>query len=209
MDIPVGVEVQCTDGLCGRSTYLLVNPVQKEITHIVVKEAGSPHTERVVPIAAVTETTPDMILLRYSAEELGQLDPFIEDEYLREDLPDPDSTAVGFSSTGSFMVWPYATPTHTVTVRVETKHIPLGELAIKRGTHVEATDGRVGRVDEFLVDPCCEHVTHLVMREGHLWGQRDVSIPVSEIDRIEGDTVYLKLSKREVEALPPIPAHRW
>jgi hypothetical protein len=209
MDIPVGADVQCTDGLCGRSTYVLVNPVQREITHLVVKEEESPHAERMVPISAVKETTPDMILLRYSTEELGNLDPFIEDEYIREDLPDPDSSPVGFSSTGSFMVWPYATPTHSVTVRVETKHIPLGELAIKRGEHVEATDGRVGRVDEFLVDPCCEHVTHLIMREGHLWGQKDISIPVDEIDRIEGGVVHLKLSKREVGALPAIQAHRW
>jgi hypothetical protein len=211
MDIPVGADVQCTDGLCGRCTYVLVNPVQKEITHLVVKEEESPHAERVVPIAAVNETTPDMILLRYSTEELGNLDPFIEDEYIREDLPDPDSTAVGFGTGagGSYMVWPYATPTHSVTVRVETKHIPLGELAIRRGAHVEASDGRVGRVDEFLVDPCCEHVTHLVMREGHLWGQKDISIPVAEIDRMEKDIVYLKLSKREIEALPTVPAHRW
>lgn len=67
----------------------------------------------------------------------------------------------------------------------------------------------MGRVDEFLVDPCCEHVTHLIMREGHLWGQKDISIPVDEIDRMEKDTVYLKLSKREIEALPTVPAHRW
>jgi hypothetical protein len=67
----------------------------------------------------------------------------------------------------------------------------------------------VGRVDEFLIDPENDHITHLVMREGHLWGQKDVTIPISEIDRIEGDSVYLKLSKDEVEALPAIPMHRW
>ena len=50
-------------------------------------------------------------------------------------------------------------------------------------------------------------MTHLVMREGHLWGKKDVVIPVSEVDRIEEDTVYLKLSKDEVQALPAIPVH--
>jgi len=44
MDIPVGVEVLCSDGLCGRSTYVLINPVRKKVTHLVVKEAKPPHT---------------------------------------------------------------------------------------------------------------------------------------------------------------------
>jgi sporulation protein YlmC with PRC-barrel domain len=66
----------------------------------------------------------------------------------------------------------------------------------------------VGRVDEFLVDPRNEHITHLIMREGHLWGQKDVSIPLSAIGHIEEDTVHLKLSKSEIEALPAIPIRR-
>ena len=37
---------------------------------------------------------------------------------------------------------------------------------------------------------------------------KDVSIPVSQIDRIEGDTVYLKLDRRGVGALPAIPVRR-
>jgi len=43
------------------------------------------------------------------------------------------------------------------------------------------------------------------MREGHLWGQKDVTIPVSEIDHLEENTIYLKLNKKEVEALPSVP----
>jgi sporulation protein YlmC with PRC-barrel domain len=79
---------------------------------------------------------------------------------------------------------------------------------LSRGARVEATDGRVGRVDEFLIDPENDHITHIVLREGHLWGQRDVSIPVSEIERVEEDAVYLKLSKRKIEALPATPVRR-
>jgi hypothetical protein len=66
----------------------------------------------------------------------------------------------------------------------------------------------VGRVDEFLVNPENEHITHLVMREGHLWGQKDVTVPVSAIDHFDEDTVYLKLNKQEIEALPTIAVRR-
>lgn len=209
MDIPVGVEVHCADGLCGRSTYVLINPVRKEVTHLVVREVESPHAERVVPIEAVSETASDVILLRYTRDELNKMNPFIQTEYIREEMPDLEYAPSGYVGIGSYFIWPYAVPDRTQVVTVEHKQIPLGELAIKRGTVVKATDGRVGRVDEFLVDPGNEHITHLVMREGHLWGQKDIAIPVSEIDRIKEGTVYLKLSKDKVEALPAIPARRW
>jgi len=84
-----------------------------------------------------------------------------------------------------------------------------GELSIHRGANVAAKDGRVGKVDEFLVDLSDGHITHLVLREGHLWGQRDVTIPISEIERIEEDTVHLKLDRHSVQRLPGIPVKRW
>jgi hypothetical protein len=38
MDIPVKAVVQCTDGPGGRSTYVVVNPITEQVTHLVVKE---------------------------------------------------------------------------------------------------------------------------------------------------------------------------
>jgi hypothetical protein len=64
-------------------------------------------------------------------------------------------------------------------------------------------------VDEFLVDRETGHITHLVLREGHLWGQRDVLIPVSGIGHIDENRVYLTLNKKEIEDLPTIPVRRW
>jgi hypothetical protein len=50
--------------------------------------------------------------------------------------------------------------------------VPPDELTVLRGDAVEATDGRVGRIDELLVDPKTHGVTHLVMRTGHAWAPR-------------------------------------
>ena len=77
-----------------------------------------------------------------------------------------------------------------------------------RGMPVEAIDGRVGRVDEFVVNPENGHITHLVMREGHLFGKKDVIIPVSALGETREDTVFLNLDKHQVEALPAFPIHR-
>lgn len=97
---------------------------------------------------------------------------------------------------------PYAVPVEPVAVPVEVERVPLGELAVHRGTQVEATDGKVGEVGELLVDPESEHVTHMILSEGHLWGKQDIMLPLSAIDRVEDDTVYLKLDKM-VRCLAP------
>jgi hypothetical protein len=103
---------------------------------------------------------------------------------------------------------PYVIPGTTVQVPVEHRQIPPGELAVRRDTHVEATDGYVGRVDEFVVNTENGYITHLVMREGHLWGQKDVIIPLSAMGDTRDDTVFLKLDKHQIESLPTFPVHR-
>lgn len=107
-----------------------------------------------------------------------------------------------------YVMFPCVTPAMPIALPLEHERIPPGELAVRRGAKVEASDGHVGRVTEFLVDPTDGHITHLVLREGHLWGSKDVTIPVSQIDRIEEDAVYVKLNKRGIEALPAVPVKR-
>jgi uncharacterized protein YrrD len=199
MDLPVNVKVYCTDGLCGRSTHIVFKPSSDEVTHVVVETQQSPHTQVLVPVSRVTETTPDSINLRYSRDELAKLQSFIETEFVQVDV----SPYVGLP----YYIEPYPFA-YSQRVGVAHEAIPTGELAIRRGARVEATDGHVGHVDEFLIDPKNDAITHLVLREGHLWGQKDVTIPITQIDHIEEDTVYLKLDKASIEALPTVAAHR-
>jgi sporulation protein YlmC with PRC-barrel domain len=79
-------------------------------------------------------------------------------------------------------------------------------VALHRGARVKATDGYVGQVAEFVVDPISEQITHVVVREGHPWERKDVSIPISQVERVEGDTVCLKVDKHSVEVLAAVPA---
>jgi sporulation protein YlmC with PRC-barrel domain len=199
MDIPIGAEVFCTDGFCGRSTRVVLKPKTEEVTHLVVKEKESPHKEILIPVTAVAATTPDSINLSYTRNKLAQLQPFLETDYVTVDIPHYVSGV--YSMATDFYREPEVLP-------VEHELTPEGELAMHRGARVEATDGYVGHVDEFLVDPENDHITHLVLQEGHLWGQKQVAIPVSQIQRMNEDTVHLKLDKRGVEALPATSARR-
>jgi sporulation protein YlmC with PRC-barrel domain len=206
MDIPLNADVRCADGLCGRSTHVVLNPVTKQVTHLVVREAQLPHAEHVVPANLVSETSPTLIQLRCVRDDLRKMASFLEAHYIKVEVPDIDQFPEGYGN--RYLTFPHAFPEKTEYVQVKQERIPPDELAVRRGAHVEATDGRVGQVDEFLVSPVDGHVTHLILREGHLWRQKDVSIPVSEISRIEEDVVYLKLDKRGVGALPTIPLRR-
>jgi sporulation protein YlmC with PRC-barrel domain len=199
MDVPINADVQCADGPCGQSTYVILNPATRQVTHLVVKESTFPYTERLVSIDQVMETDPHLIRLRCTGRELAAMEAFIETEFLPTDI----SEYGGISA----MMWPYVLAEGMVTP-VEHEHIPAGELVVRRGAGVEATDGHAGRVDEFLVDPANGHITHLVLREGHLWGQKDVTIPVAQIESIEDGTVYLKLDKESIGVLPAIPIRR-
>jgi uncharacterized protein YrrD len=199
MEIPVNAKVHCTDGFCGHSTCLIVNPATEQITHVVVKARRAPHREHLVPVKWITTTTEEAIHLRCTREELATADSFVEHEFPKIEIPRYRGT--------EYVAWPFVVPEERW-MDVEHKRIPLGELAVRRGIRVEAYDGEVGQVDEFLVDPADGYITHLVLREEHLWGQKDVLIPVSEIGRIDEDRIYLKLSKEEIAELPTIPVRR-
>lgn len=188
MDIPVNTQVECVDGPCGHSAGVIVRPKNQQVTHLIVRPRGD--LKRLVPVDKIAEASPTMIHLRCTKDELTHMDPFIEHEYM---MIMPDAS-----------IW----APEPQMISIPHRRIPKGELAIERGSRVEATDGQVGKVDELLVDPQDEHITHLVLREGHLWGQRDVTIPASQIDHIEDDTVFLKLDKHTVESLPAVSVRK-
>jgi sporulation protein YlmC with PRC-barrel domain len=206
MEIPLQAQVECRDGVFGRSEYVLINPIVEKVTHLVVREDSS-NTEYIVPVEVVSETIANTIRLNCSKAELEKMSPFVTTQFIEEKL---SNINFGYSGGigGPQYYMPYVTPDATVQMPVEHFEIPAGELAVHRGTRVEATDGHVGHVDEFVVNPQNGRITHLVMREGQLWGQKDVIIPLSAMGDTREDTVFLKLDKHQIESLPTFPVHR-
>jgi sporulation protein YlmC with PRC-barrel domain len=207
MEIPIQAQVECTDGICGRSVFVLIDPVADQVTYLVVREEVS-NTEYMVPVDFVAETIADTIRLRCSKAGLKKMHPFIKTKFIEEKVSNNNLGYRGTYGLGSYYYLPYVNSETTVQVSVEHQQIPPGELAVSRGTRVEAKDGYIGKVDEFVVNPKNGHITHLVMREGHLWGQKDVIIPLSAMRNTREDAVFLKLDKHQIESLPTFPVHR-
>ena len=63
-DIPLNVVVACTNGNCGTSSHVIINPLSQVITHIVVQNEKFPDSnKRLVSIEKIIDTTPKLIQL--------------------------------------------------------------------------------------------------------------------------------------------------
>ena len=201
VDVPINAKVECADGPGGHSVGVIIDPATWQVTHFVVQESGLSGIERLVPVGWVVVTTPDSVRLRCKRSELAVMETFVENQHARVSRPDYRDyfQFKGICSVHDKVEW----------VSIRHERIPPGELVVRRGARVKATDGPVGQVDEFLVDPMTRNITHLVLREGYLWSQKDVTIPISEIKRAGEDTVCLKLDKCAIESLPAVPVRQW
>jgi hypothetical protein len=47
-------------------------------------------------------------------------------------------------------------------------------------------------------------VTHVLLAEGHLWGEKEVAIPITAVTGVDEDGAQLNLTKDEVRDLPPV-----
>ena len=209
IDLPENAEVLCSDGIAGYLTNVIVNPITKQITHLVVKSYWPSNHEYMVPFKQVVETATDMIMLACSLEELKTMEPFMSEQYFRTQIPD-------YEGWRNVYAWPMVLPVSVSNMKEvdtyitrEIENTPLGEIAVRRGAKVEATDGSVGQVDELLINSNNMQVTHLVLRDRNILNQREVTIPITQIDRVYEDRIYLKLDKKSVEELPTVPTQRW
>ena len=201
-DIPLNAKVQCCDGACGKTTNVIINPVSRKVTHIVLKDKKLPsNPTRLVPFDMVANVTPAQITLTCSVKDVAGMQPFVVDTFVQESASG-QAYSSGDAYTSQYVV------NDTGYDDIQEENIPKGELAVYSGMEVEASDGKVGKLDELVLDPKSGAITHIQMRKGHLWGKKDVAIPVENIEFTDGKTVYLKIDKNAVKALPAVKVKR-
>lgn len=193
VNIPTHARVTCADGDAGTSRALIVDPVQRRLTHLVVREHHLADSERLVPIGLLDEASEDAISLRCTRDELHDLEDFIE---------------------AHFVDTPYAAPAASPSYERSTplpiavsKRIPKGEVVLRRHSAVEATDYFVGYVESIIVDTADDRITHVVMRTTRFLSRQEVAVPVADVKRLVTDYVFLTLNLREVDSLPHVPHH--
>jgi sporulation protein YlmC with PRC-barrel domain len=213
MRLEIGSQVDCSDGPYGELADVVIDPTAKRVTHLVVKAEREPWVERLVPVelAELSDESP-ALTLRATVEEVRSLPPVQKVAYLQlGDFPldDPDWD-VGVQEVYALPYYPaYGLEAMPLDLTVMYDRIPKGEVEIRRASDVYSAEGHpLGHVDGLLVDRD-EHITHLVLERGHLWGRREVTIPIGAAAKVETDDVTLSLTKDEVAALPEVPVQRW
>jgi hypothetical protein len=195
----IGAHVEATDGRCGHLTRVIVDPVANSLTHLVVEPGHHEAGARLVPLELVAHVEADQIRLNCTKQQFEQLDAADDIQFLPVD---PD--AFGYGDHAS--AWPYygiGTPLGHNPQAMFVDRVPLGEVEIQRGDAVHAKDGLIGAIDGLVIDPADHHVTHVLLQEGHLWGRKQVAIPIDAANRVD-DEVRVALTKEEIEALPPV-----
>ena len=211
MRLELGKQVRSADReVVGELADVIVDPIEKRVTHLVVKpHHRADEGQHLVPIEqAAPGDDGGEISLRCSAEEVRQLPNAQDFAYLRvgeAPVSDPEWD-VGIKEV---LALPYydgglgggLAGGYEEQVGVVYDRIPKGEVEIRRASSVTSADGHhLGEVDGFLVDG--DHITHFVLERGHLWGRREVTIPINLVTSIDPDAVTIGLSKDEVGDLP-------
>jgi sporulation protein YlmC with PRC-barrel domain len=214
MRLEFGQQVRCTDIVVGELADVVIDPVEKRVTHLVVRPHHRQGDARLVPIGLAESGDGDVISLECTADEVAALPNVEALAYLRaatDAVSDPewdvgvrDVLALPYYESGG--IGYVSTPAPDVEMVYD--RIPKGEVEIRRSSSVMTADGKyVGNVDGFLVDG--DHVTHFVLERGHLWGRREVTVPIGAVAEVESDTVTVGLSTDEIGALPAHRVHRW
>jgi sporulation protein YlmC with PRC-barrel domain len=202
----IGADVSCTDGTCGQLNRVVVDPVARAVTHLAVEPEHRLGLGRLVPLDLVDGVNGE-IRLRCTLAEFAKLEPAEETQFA--------VGSHGYADYGPEQVvtWPYyglggalgvagaAEAWASPTITYDT--VPLGEVEVRRDEHVHATDGSIGRVQGLVIDPASHHVTHVLLQEGHLWGRKEVAIPISAVTGVD-DGIKLSLTKQQVQDLPPV-----
>jgi len=197
----IGSDVSCTDGPCGTLARVVVDPVARMVTHLIVEPRRGHGPARLVPAGLVASAAGE-IRLRCTTAEFDSLDPAEQSQFIASDADVPDYRQT------DVVAWPYYGYRGARGDLVTTEAIPPGEVEVRRGDHVHATDGRIGQVEGLVIDPESNHVTHVLLQQGHLWGHKEVAIPIGAVRRA-ADRIEVSLTKQQVEDLPPVESdHR-
>ncbi len=200
----IGSEVVGADGPLGRLIWVALDPLGPRLTHLAVEPAHRVGLARLVPVGLVSSAgTP--IRVELDQEGFDRLEQAEETWFVPY-----QGGADDFVGPASAMAWPYfgvvgaGTGIGGIASPIVADKVPVGEVEVRRGDRVRASDGEVGRVQGLVVDPADQHVTHVLLQEGHLWGRKQVAIPIGTVRPRAGEAIEVGLSTAQIRDLPPV-----
>ena len=210
MYLRLDAHLQTTDGLSGTLADVVLDPVKRSVTHVVVRAGDPDPAARLVPLQLVTggAGSGDSLSVTCTAEQFEQLESIQGYAYLPVDeRPAPDSEwDVGVEDVVMMPSYQGAdlgvyTAEIDPNVGVTYDRVPKGEVEIRRSSVVASSDDHeLGAVDAVVVEN--GRITHVVVEKGHLWWHRAVSVPIESVATLETNAIGLSLAKADFGKLP-------
>ena len=202
--LKIGAVAVGTDGYRGEVRAAVIDPVAATVTHVAVEPEGRSGLARLVPLGQVDadpDAAPGQLRLRYTEAEFMTLDPAEETlaEFAVGQTVPVQLIPPGWRGTGEPEAQGGDIP--RIPERETVDVAPSGEVEEHGGDHVHATDGDIGRLHGFRLDPASGRVTHVLLGEGHLWGRKEVAIGFDKIAGFD-QGIRLSLTRKQVQALP-------
>jgi uncharacterized membrane protein len=184
--------VEFTDRKSGVLISIVIDAAQQKVVHFVVQDNNQ--QKYLVPLNVVYFADDELVKLSISSEDFFKLAHFDETQFVVG--ADPDNDFFKSSETASVVYYiPDLNPEQLVP--------PEKDLALIRGAFVNSQDGMIGTIEEIVIDPKTGSAAQIVVHTERR--KEELVLPITVIDHLEGDTVYIKLSKKQVESLPGVP----
>jgi sporulation protein YlmC with PRC-barrel domain len=197
--VTIGAHADCTDGPAGTVIRVVVDPVAEAVTHLVVEPNHERIRGRLVPVGLVDAAVGE-VKIGCTLAEFEALDPAYDTQFVA------GTTTYAAYGPEQAVFWPHAAKGGHYGTRgdlVTEDSVPVGEVQVRRGDRVHATDGEIGEVKGLVIDRGSYHVTHVLLQEGHVFRHKEVAIPISAVTKADYG-IQLSLTKEQIEGLPPV-----
>ena len=217
--VALGASITTKDGDDFEVGDLVIDPDQQRITHLVVQPRHRHDRSRLVAIGEVAAGHDGLTISRTSRwldhtpaiEEIGH--------FRIGDWPDlgegwrvgvvntwamPFYGSVGWSKVGDGLDLDLGAEASVF------DRIPEATEEIRRASEIRSSDDhRVGHVAGALIGRD-GRMSHIIGLRDHLWGDREVAIPIADVARIHTDQIDLRASRHDVDRYPSVrrPHHR-
>jgi sporulation protein YlmC with PRC-barrel domain len=197
----LGSNAACRDGYGGEVLAVVIDPVTRTATHVVVEPKGRAGLARLVPLDLV-DASQGQVRLGCTEAEFKNLEA--AEQTLAEFVPGypvpvqllPPGWRAADGPTVEGGTIPSIPEHETIDI------IPPSEVEERRGDRVRATDGDIGQVHALRIDPGTRQVTQVLVREGPVWDRKDVAIPFDTVAGFD-DGIQLNITRQQVRDLPP------
>jgi len=203
----IGGQVTGSSGPLGVLGDILVDPVQRVVTHVVVEPDHKHLQARVVPIEHVTSSDDDGVTVDLDRAALLQLPRFSLHEFVPLGGPVDvgDDWEIGSEHVALLPYWGAAALTGGTMLgqltEVDVDRVPQGECEVRRNSNVYDNYGRIlGHVDGLVVDG--DSVIGVVVRRGVAGFHHLVSVPISHVKSVTNESITLDIDMLAFGRLP-------